>query len=150
MKKLFSILALAMVIGLFSSCIIVATAEEPSPPTYSITFCNEYNDDVIDWYAKNKDGKRFAKSDHYVGVRRDDTSKLKGLRKDYYKVLFSFFPDDYYETGLIYLNENVSFILKTKNSGSFTRSAMDSGSSNSEYILVDSNGKEYTLTKSTE
>ena len=152
MKKLFSILALAMIIGLFSSCIIVATAEEePSPPTYSITFCNDYDDDVIDWYVKNDDGKRFAKSENFVVVRCDDTSKLKGLRKDYYKVLFAFIPNDYYETTYIYLNENVDFILRKKNDWSFdSRSAVNTNSSGTEYVLVDSNGNEYPLIKSSE
>ena len=65
MKKLFSILALAMVIGVFSSCVIVTHDEVV--PTYTITFRNELSDvvqnrvhinDVFDWYAKNRKDKK--------------------------------------------------------------------------------------------
>lgn len=140
-----------MVIGLFSSCIIVGVAEEPEPTTYSITFCNEYNDDVIDWYAKNNAGKKFLKSETWNIVHPDDTSKLKGLRRDYYKVLFSYLPDQYYESNYIYLNEDVCFILVGKTDYSFnSRSAVNTSSSNEEFVLVDSNGKVYPLTKSAE
>ena len=49
MKKLFPILALSMVIGLFSSCIIVT-----EKPTYTVYFDNDTPSQVYDWYLKDK------------------------------------------------------------------------------------------------
>ena len=120
MKKLFSILALAMVIGVFSSCVIV-THEEP---TYTITFYNDLPDssrnDIFDWYAKNDAGKNFAVSSHATHVSSGGgSSKLRSLPKDYYSVIFTL--DDttdsyggavYYESELFYLDRDRECTVK--------------------------------------
>lgn len=127
MKKIFSILALSMVIGLFSSCIIV-THEEPVP-TYTITFRNELSDvvqnhvhinDVFDWYAKNKKDKNFVVSDSATLVQADGgTSRLRDIPRDYYQVIFTFddttdsYSDDtYYISDEFYLDEDKDFVLR--------------------------------------
>ncbi len=149
MKKIFPALMLTMIVGLFSSCVIVTTSDTPTP-TYAITFCNESNDNVIDWYVKNSKDKRFAISDDFCIVTRGSTSKLWNLPKDDYKVLFAFLPNTYYQTNYIELNVDTEFHIYSGSSYTTrVRSAVvsDSDFSEYDYILVDSNGNTYPLVK---
>ena len=149
MKKLFPVLLLTMIVGLFSSCVIVATSDTPTP-TYAITFCNDSNDDVIDWYVKNSHDKRFAISDDFCIVTRGSTSKLWNLPKDQYKVLFAFLPNTYHPTNYIELNVDTEFHIYSRDTYTTRFSSAvvsDSDFSEYDYILVDSNGKSYPLIK---
>ena len=167
MKKLFSIFAITMVIGLLSSCVIVAQEE----PKYTLTFHNnmpdlmtrygEHINDIFDWYAKNRSGTKYAASSHAVQVVADGgVSKLRDLPKDDYRVIFTFdntvdYPDEavYYQTELFYLNQDLDFILEetTRRTTVTVRSVGNPEETTEEvekgYQLVASDGTVYPLTK---
>lgn len=160
MKKLFSIFALAMVIGVFSSCVIVAHEE----PKYTITFYNDLTNtarnDVFDWYAKNDSGSKFAASSSAVPVSSGGgSSKLRDLYKDDYCVIFTFDDSSKYDGVIFYksdffrLEKDVDFVL-TEDYRSYTvtvRSASNQVETKENvektYKLVASDGNVYPLTK---
>lgn len=170
MKKLFSILALSMVIGVFSSCVIVA--HDDVVPTYTITFRNELSDvvqnrvhinDVFDWYAKNRKDKNFVVSEAATLVQADGgTSRLRDIPRDYYQVIFTFdnttdsYDDDiYYISDEFYLDEDKDFVLRestkrvrvTVTSRSTGDTPEESEVEQKEYQIVDSEGNVYPLKK---
>lgn len=147
MKKLFSILALSMVIGLFSSCVIV-THEEP---TYTLYFCNDTKvQHVYDWYLKNKNNTEFAISDSYCEVPTRTSAGLSGLSKDYYQIwycVYSTRTDDFYvhSADYVYLDSDVTFYLSdlTCVRGSPKRSATLENAEAEKLVFVDSKGNIY-------
>ena len=92
MKKLFSILALAMVISLFSSCIIVATEDKPDP-TYSFYFFNNTDYEVRDWYLLDRKNNMYTKyDDNYAcEIRSREISSISGLHERDYRVFYEYY-----------------------------------------------------------
>lgn len=90
MKKLFSILALSMVIGLFSSCVIVT--HEETTPTYTFYFFNNSDYDIRDWYLLDKSGDPYYKhNDGYAEpVNEREISSIKDLKPGLYKVYYEY------------------------------------------------------------
>ncbi len=156
MKKLFSILSIAMLISFFSGCIIVNTE---TTPKYTITFYNELqstnSNDVFDWYAKNSSGNNFVVSSSPTRVSSGGgNSKLRDVPKDTYRIIFTFDDttdyndnDTFYESDSFYLDEDKDFILQTSTSYTGTiRSAGDKRvENNREFQIVDSDGNVYPL-----
>ena len=117
MKKLFSILALAMIIGLFSSCIIVATSEpEPEPPTYTFYFFNDTNDDIRDWYLIDRKGKIYSKqNDGYAcPIDEGEISSKKGLRQKDYLIFYEYEHGTKNKTSYFTLDSDTTFRLSNR------------------------------------
>ncbi len=119
MKKLFYVLFATSVMMLLSSCVVVA--DKPAvvvtePLLYSITFVNNTDYDVVDWYVHMKESnKKIALSSDFCPVPPGTSSTLWFLpRNNHYQVRFSIYPDftTIYSTGTyIYLDGNVEYKL---------------------------------------
>ena len=161
MKKLFSIFAITMVIGLLSSCVIVAHEE----PKYTLTFVNNLanssRNDIFDWYAKNDSGSKYVVSKYATHVTSGGgISKLRDLYKDDYCVIFTFDDttddydgDKYYKTDFFRLDQDLDFVLEeaTRTYTVTVRSVGNPEETTEEvekgYQLVASDGTVYPLTK---
>ena len=156
MKKLFSILALAMVIGVFSSCVIV-THEEP---TYTVYFNNDTPSHVYDWYLKHKYGNRHAASDDYCDIKAYRYDSISGIKEGDYKFFFCFLStikNDYYiafpeeESTFYHINKDVTFYLSEQTPYNGTpRSAVgsdDTYENLDNLVIKDSEGNVYPLKK---
>ena len=148
MKKLFSILALAMVIGVFSSCVIV-THEEP---TYTVYFDNDTPSYVYDWYLKDKDGKNKVHNDNeYREIAAYQYDRLSGIEEYDYKFYFCLLSTriaDYYlcTPNYYHIDRDVTFYLseQTPYNGR-PRSAASPEEDFTNLVLRDSDGNEYPL-----
>lgn len=125
MKKLIPLLSLTFLIGLFSSCILIANPEGLSNSSnsssssttekYSITCYNVSSLGITDWCVVCGT-KRYAKSlTELVPIASDGgSSKISNLPKGTYTVYVAFVPDpdkdygDYKAVADIYLNSNKS------------------------------------------
>ena len=115
MKKIFSILTLAIVISLFSSCIIVAH-NDPDPELfyYNFYFFNDTGNDIRDWYLVDRNGNRYSKVNDGYANRCDahEISSIKNLlSRDYY--IFYEYEYDHHQitTGYFNLNSDTTFRL---------------------------------------
>ncbi len=157
MKKLIIGLFTASLLMLFSSCVYVGDRPPVvviDPQFYSITFVNNTDENVIDWYVHVKDSnKKIAISSDFCPVPSGTASTLGWLPKNrYYQVRFALYPEytKIYTTGTyIYLDENVEYKLMEK-----TYSGRSAGASeeqmNSEFYLLTSDGSEIPLITETE
>lgn len=143
MKKLISIMLIALSVIMLSSCIIVANNNEP--PTYSMTFYNDTKSHVYDWYLKDKDGANYAKSDNYCEVPRGDHSTKSGLRERDYQIWFCLLStrttDVYaYTRNYTHLSQDQRFYLSDESF--YSRSAAGSSDDNAEpeYVLRTADG----------
>ena len=149
MKKLFPILALSMVIGLFSSCIINLHSS-----TYKVYFNNDTQSHVYDWYLKDSAGHKYAISDEYCEIDAYHYDYISGIEEGDYKFYFCLLStrdtDFYYSTQNFYhVEQDVTFYLSelTPYNGS-PRSAV--GPDDTEFtpenlVLKDSEGNVYPL-----
>ena len=160
MKKLFPILALSMVIGLFSSCIINVNSSK-----HSITFYNDLpdsiNNDIFDWYAKNNAGTTYSVSSYATPIRSGGrSSTIDDLREDYYVVIYTFDDttdsydgDTYYETDKFYLDRDIELYLSESSRKHVVTVRSAAGiveeKTETEKVLqiVDSDGNVYPLKK---
>lgn len=128
MKKLIPLLSLTFLIGLFSSCILIANPEGLSNSSnsssssnssttqkYSITCYNVSTLDITDWCVVCGN-KRYEKSSTELVpiVANGGQSKISNLPKGTYTVYVAFVPEpdkdygDYKAVADIYLNSNKS------------------------------------------
>ncbi len=159
MKKLFPVLLLAMIIGLFSSCIIVTNDTAKHTITLRNNLEDDEDNDIFDWYAKNMSDQKFAISSTPVGVSSDGgVSRLRDIPQDYYKVIFTFDDttdnndnDTYYVSNKFYLDSDKDFILEGRHSSYTATVRSATGTENTvtekEYQIVDSEGNIFPLTK---
>ncbi len=144
MKKLFPVLLLTMIVGLFSSCVIVTT--ESAPPTYSMTFSNDTQSHVYDWYVKDSSGKNYPISENnYCEVPRGTSSTKSGLKENDYQMWFCLLStrtaDVYlYTQRYTHLNQNQVFYLSEQ--AFYARSVAGTSDDNSEnnYVLKTADG----------
>ena len=148
MKKIISVLLLALTLSLFSSCIIIEDTSK-----YDITLLNNTGENITDWCVKSKDGERYEKDDKNCPVRAGSRDTITDIPKGYYSVCFSFAvkyqlkPDDYEISNLVYLDEDTVFKLATRKFYSYRSvSSTDLDDENSQYVLI-INGEEYPLVK---
>ncbi len=114
MKKIISVLFLALTLTLFSSCIIV------TEPEHTLTFTNNhptYN--VFDWYVRDRNGNTYEPNSKHDPVYRGRSRSID-LKEGTYCIVFSFDdttdnskPLTFFETDEIYLYSNKEFILTT-------------------------------------
>ena len=143
MNKLLSILLVAMTAVMLSSCIIVNTAD--STPTYSMTFSNDTQSYVYDWYLKDRAGENYAKSDNYCEVPRGTSSTKSGLKERDYQVWFCLLStrnaDVYlYTNNYTHLDRDQVFYLYDQSF--YARSAAGAADENAEpeYVLRTADG----------
>lgn len=118
MKKFFNCFNFIIIFMLLicSSCVIYETV---SSERYSITFSNESDYNVYDWYVKDYDYKtNYVKdTDDFYPVYKKSRNTIKNIPVGWYKVLFSFkeYPgkNDYWESsGRVYLDCDKVYHLK--------------------------------------
>ena len=146
MKKLFSILALAMVIGVFSSCVIVAHEE----PTYTLYFTNDTQSYVYDWFLKDKNDKNYAKSSDYCEIPSGRTASKSGLDKKDYQVWFCLLStrteDVYlYTKNFVYLDGDTVFYLSDLSFHYRSLATYENQTGEHKYVLTTSTGEELEL-----
>ncbi len=155
MKKILSIIALAITAIMLSSCVVHVNAETVEPPTYRIYFYNDTAKQFIfDWYVEDEDGGNYELSDEYREIECGEYDYIDGLEKDYYRVVFcisSDYSEDWYvRSNLVFVNSDTTFRLSDKHYyDGKPRSALSSETSSEEtdLVLIDSNGNEYPITR---
>lgn len=149
MKKIISVLLLALTLTLFSSCIIV---NDDIFSKYEIECYNNTYDTITDWCVKKGDDITYANSDYNCEIKPGKTDTISNLYRGYYSICISFeekkqlHPDDYEQTDEIYLDENVTFNVARRKYYSRSASASDQEDSEAQYVVI-VNGKEYPLYK---
>lgn len=116
MKKLFPVLLLAMIIGLFSSCIIV-TNQDDSETTYTFYFFNNTNEIIRDWYLIDRNdhiysvhGDGFAEE-----VKKGNISSIEGLKARDYKVFYEYENSGSYTSGFFSIRQDSTFKVSENN-----------------------------------
>ena len=154
MKKLFPVLLLAMIIGLFSSCIIVTN---DTSSTHRIKCYNDTIKPITDWCVKHVDSNgtdyTYANSEENCTIASGASDEIRDLKTGYYSICITFVqttalhPDDYEQTNEIYLNKDVTFDVAERKF--YARSAVADKQDNAEtqYIIRLSTGEEYPLYK---
>lgn len=140
-----------MVIGLFSSCIIVATADTYSNH-FDISCKNNTSLPITDWCVKEDNDYTYANSTHNCEIPPNHTDTIENLPRGYYSICISFaqktqlHPKDYEQTAEIYLDQDVTFDVAQRKF--FGRSAGNNSQTDkeSEYVLICSDGNVYPLT----
>ena len=158
MKKLFLGIFAASIMMVLSGCVYVSDKPPvviaPTPLFYSITFVNDTNENVSDWYVKALgNNKSIAKSSVVeCPVPAGQSSTLDWLPKNtYYKVYFSIYPEYttiYTSEGYVYLDTNVEYVL-TKRAYQNRSADSDEDQSETEFYLSGSDGSEIPLIKET-
>lgn len=147
MKKIFPVLLLSMILGVFSSCIIVP------PERYIFTFYNNTPSDIYDWYLKDEYDTNYTLSDEYCRVPAGHYSSMSDLYEKDYQVWYCVYTtgnqDVYlYSQNFFHVNKDCTFYLAEGDcwAGS-PRSAIttDTKTFESNYVLMDSNGNKYPL-----
>lgn len=114
MKKIFSILTLAIIMSMLSSCIIVANNEpEPEPLYYNFYFFNDTGVDIRDWYLIDRNGNKHSKINDGCANPCDahEISSIRNLLNRDYRI---FYEDVHYNqttTSYFYLNSDTTFRL---------------------------------------
>ncbi len=147
MKKIVSVLLLALTLSLFSSCIILGDSFFSK---YSITCYNDTLKPITDWCVKKGDDKTFANSEYNCKIKSGAKDSINDLSYGYYSICISFknksqlHPDDYEQTNEILLDEDVEFSVAERTY--YSRSASGSGNEEpqTQYVVI-VNGKEYPL-----
>ena len=98
MKKLFPVLLLAMIIGLFSSCIIVTNPDGDN--YYNITCHNTSDTHITDWCVVRNGKKTYAKSVNSAHIDPNGGSAtLYNLPEGRYILYVAFTTNPSYEEG---------------------------------------------------
>lgn len=151
MKKIISILLFSITFVLFSSCVYVNPKHLPDPddyiPLHNITFINNTDDYVTDWYVEDKNGRNYEKSEYCVPIRSRDSSTIYNLHERYYRVVFSYTRSpsysDYYCSAYTYLDTNTKYQL---NENTFTYRSQNN-LNEPQFYLSDENGNKIELYK---
>ena len=152
MKKILSILFLALTLTLFNSCLFLLPDSFNYTPKYDITCQNDTQKTITDWCVKKSDDSTFANSEYARQIKPGRSDTISSLSPGYYSLCFSFMektklqPSDYEQTDAIYLDEDVVFSVAKR--GFYGRAAESTSDENAEaqYVVI-INGKEYPLHK---
>lgn len=147
MKKIFPILLLSMILGVFSSCIIIPEDR------YTFNFYNDTPSTIYDWYLKNRDDTNFTMSSDYCDVPAGYYSSMTDLREDEYQVWYCIFSNVkrdvyYYSENFFHVDRDCTYYLSHDDCwAGGPRSAVSTDNENIEpnYVLVDSDGNKYPL-----
>lgn len=147
MKKIFPILLLSMILGVFSSCIIIP------PDRYTFNFYNDTPSDIYDWFLKDRYDTNYTLSSTWCPVPAGHYSSMTDLYEKDYQVYFCIFTTGTkevysYSENFFHVDKDCTYYLSSDScfSGS-PRSAILSDNETVEpnYVLIDSNGNKYPL-----
>lgn len=150
MKKLFPILALSMIIGLFSSCIINFESSK-----YTMYFDNDTSTQYIyDWYVKDSNNHNYTISSEYCPVPPGEYSSISGLSEGNYQVWFCIYSNPRRDTDVymhpesfVHVDADVTFSLydESYTYGRARSAANGEETEESRFVLIDSKGNRYPL-----
>ena len=148
MKKITTIIMLALTALMLSSCVI-----NLEPVTHTMYFQNDSRTQhVYDWYVKDSDGTKYVISKDYCAVPCNSTSAISGLYTKDYQVWFCIYSgirSDVYthSAGFVRLDSDTTFSLSSVSYyGGKPRSAEGTiEDAESDFVLIDSNGNKYEL-----
>ncbi len=154
MKKIFYILAAAISLCLLSSCVInTGNPKVVFTPDYDISCYNNTDITVTDWCVKRNDVYTYANSDYNCSIFPHNIDTIEDLTAGEYQIFFTFknrlklHENDYDETGIFYLDEDVTFYVAQRNIyGNRAAGSEEQTGNDSRYVLICSNGQEYELT----
>lgn len=152
MKKLLLLTLTLISAALFSSCIVVH-ADVDIEPDYDITCYNNTQVPIRDWCVKRNEKCTYANSDYNCEVFPGERDTIKDLPGGEYRIYFTFKTRtklhewDYDETGIFYLDEDVTFYVAERNIYGNRSAGGNNADDDNGYVLVCSNGKTYPLTR---
>lgn len=146
MKKIISILLLALTLTLLSGCIIIDDRH------FSITCNNNTEETITDWCVKKDNNKTYANDEDTCRIKPHKEDTISNLPIGYYSICITFeekyqlHPSDYEISKEIYLDEDVTFNVAKRHFYSRSAIADNKNDDEQQYILI-INGKEYPLVK---
>lgn len=111
MKKIIPILLLSMILGVFSSCIIIP----PEESTYTFYLFNNSDYDIRDWYLIDRNNNIYSKYDDGYACSLDsgEISSIKDLKERDYYLFFEYYDGlghkNQYTTGLFELKSDTTY-----------------------------------------
>lgn len=142
MKKLFTILLLCTSLAILSSCVVV-TDHKPSRHVADLTFENDTCEYITDWYAEDKYGCNYTKSDCWTPVHSGDSSTIYNLHYDDYRIRFTYEHNNhpyYYRTNYTYIDDDTTFYLSDESFYSRSVNSTENESTEPKLVLTDNNG----------
>ena len=114
MKKIFPILLVTMILGLFSSCILITPESEE---TYRFYFFNNSEYEIRDWYLIDRSGNTYSKyNDGYAcSIDSGEISSIKDLKKQDYKLYYEYYRSSHInscETDYIEIYSDTTYKFK--------------------------------------
>lgn len=113
MKKIFSILLLALTLSLFTGCFFIVPESEEEPATYSFYFKNDTSKYIRDFYLEDRNGNNYSKINDGKAnpCERGETLLINNLQRRDYRVFYEYTYDDrepktYYQYTSDYFNLN--------------------------------------------
>ncbi len=118
MKKIISVLLLALTLSLFSSCIIVGTNDIEYTLTLKNALPRKSSNDIFDWYVIDDNNDKYVLDDNEVNIPSGGNSSSIDLPSGSYYIIFSFEDTTdrtrshiFYKTEKIYLYSDKVFTL---------------------------------------
>ena len=151
MKKIFTILLVTITAFMLSSCVIFLKDKE-----YDITCYNNTYSTITDWCVQKDGYKTYANSDRNCSIPGGREDTIENLPSGEYQIFFTFVhrtqlhENDYEGTGHFDLDEDVIFYVAERriysNRSAASSTEQEDEDYEPEFVLTDSNGKEYPLT----
>lgn len=142
MKKLFTILLLCTSLVILSSCVVVADADH-FHHTADLTFVNDTSYFIEDWFAEDRSGENYNKSEKWVPVPPNKSSTIYDLHYRDYRIRFTYDCNShpyYYATNYTYINEDTTFYLSDESFYSRSVNSTENESTEPKLVLTDNNG----------
>ena len=114
MKKIISVLLLALTLSLFSSCIIIGDPDVFTPSyTYSFYFKNDTTRDIRDFYLEDRSGNTYSKGNgvNAYSCEAGETLVIKNLDKKDYKLYYQYGYETLKEFGWFTMDSDKTYVL---------------------------------------
>lgn len=177
MKKIITLVSIALAATLLSSCVVAVPDEVPeiyvektskgktksvtikTPSEYKITCKNSTNYVITDWCVKLNNTETIARSDKNCTIPVNGSSTIYKLPEGRYQIFFTFDnckqlqPENYMSSGSFELKSDVTYVLKSSTESVdeviYDRSAVADGSAPA-FVLEGSDGSVIDLVKTEE
>ena len=113
MKKIISIFLIAVSAIILSSCVVVTNGKH-NHHFADLTFVNDTNEYITDWYAEDTNGSNYTKSSNWTPVYQGGSSTIYDLYCADYRVRFTYDYNNhpfYYKSAFTYVDDDTTFYL---------------------------------------